>query len=163
MRPLILLIALFACTDDLADKTQEAARRATKAADHLRHQRGEVTRESASLAHAEIDFEYLRDLRVKSLRLEHSVISTQPIIIVALTGLNPLTPAQHVRLDENLVIFRQRLATTRDLIEQLQYVPATQWEDRDEEVAHAMAGLMLARDASWHAVQGKRDDKFPES
>ena len=162
MRPWILL-TLCACSNDLADRAEEAARRANKEEEHLRHERGELTRQAAAYAHAQIDFEYLRSVRVKALRAEHSVIAVQPLLIVTLANVTPMTPARRTRLDEDLVIFRQRLANTRDLIEQLENATAREWEARDDEVGRAMAGMFVARDASWNVLEGKRDDAFPES
>jgi hypothetical protein len=163
MRRWILLISLCACTTDLDGRTERAARRANKEAEHLRHQRGELRRQAAALAHAQIDFEELRALRVQSLRAEHSVIAVQPLAINALASVTTLRPAQRMRLDEDLVFFRQRLAETRDLIGKLEQASADQWEARDDEVGRAMAGMYLARDASWNVLEGKRDEDFPDT
>ena len=48
------------------------------------------------------------------------------------------------------------------MIEQLQFASAADWERRDDDVGHAMAGLYLSRDASWQALdEHPRDDGFP--
>lgn len=127
-------------------------------ADHVK----DVAREAGRYAQAEQDFIHLRALRISSLRAEHSVVASQPLLIQAIAGVKTLTPELRTRLDENMAIFRQRLARTRDMIEQLQYASAADWERRDDEIGRAMAGLRLARDASWQALdEHPRDDGFP--
>ena len=122
----------------------------------------DVAREAGRYAQAEQDFIHLRALRIASLRAEHSVAASQPLLIQAIAGVKTLHPELRTRLDENMQIFRQRLAQTRELIEQLQFASAADWERRDDEVGHAMAGLYLARDASWQALdEHPRDDGFP--
>jgi hypothetical protein len=127
-------------------------------AGHVKH----VAREAGRYAEAEQDFIHLRALRIASLRAEHSVAASQPLLIVAIAGVKDLRPELRTRLDENLAIFRQRLARTRERIEQLRFANAADWERRDDEVGHEMAGLYLARDASWQALdEHPRDDGFP--
>ena len=111
-----------------------------------------VPREAAALALAHEDFENLRALRITSLRAEHSVDAVQPLLIQAISNGAPLRRAMRAQLDENLEIFRQRLAHTRDVIEELQYVDAANWERRDDEVGQAMADMFAARDASWQVL-----------
>lgn len=187
------LIATAACEDEVADETEHAAARVSKASDHLRHERRElaaevaeraddraegntltahagdiaaqiedVSREAGSLAEAERDYEQLRSLRVAALRAEHSVAASQPLLIVTIANETQLPRQRRARLEENLMIFRQRLAHTRKAIEQLQTVQAADWERRDDEVGRAMAGMFLARDASWQALDvNHREDEFP--
>ena len=111
-----------------------------------------VPREAAALALAHEDFENLRALRITSLRAEHSAHAIQPLLIRAIANGQPLRRASRARLDQNLEIFRQRLAHTRDAIEELQYVSAADWERRDDEVGQAMADMFEARDASWQVL-----------
>ena len=152
MRTLVLVLLLAACRDEVARKADRAAQRLTSASDQN------------TIAEAQHDFEYLRSLRVQSLRAEHSVIDIQPLLIQAISTMQPpLLPHSRQRLDENLVIFRQRLSQTRDAIDQLALVPAAQWEDRDDDLAQQMAGLFIARDASWRSLRGKTDDSVPRS
>jgi hypothetical protein len=150
-RTLLLIATLAGCQDEVARKADRAADRVTKA-------------DQAEYAEAQKDFEYLRSLRVQSLRAELSVVAIQPLLIQAIsTAQAPLLPHARQRLDENLVIFRQRLAQTREAIEELALVQATQWEDRDDDMAQQMAGLFIARDASWRALRGRTDDSYPRS
>ena len=122
----------------------------------------DVAREAGRYAEAEQDFIHLRALRIASLRAEHSVAASQPLLIQAIAGVKALRPERQQRLDDNMKIFRQRLAETRKMIEQLQFASAADWEHRDDEVGRAMAGLYLARDASWQALdEHPRDDGFP--
>ena len=196
----LIMLFLAACEGDLGNKTENAAERVQKTADHLRHERRQlavevaeraddvatnperarkkaadhiddiadevrdVTREAGELAEAQQDFAYLKSLRIQSLRAEHSVAASQPLLIQVLASARGLLPSAMRRLDENLVIFRQRLAETRDLIEQLQYVSASEWERKDDEVGRAMAAMFIARDASWQALEGKIDDgDYPQT
>ena len=125
---------------------------------------GDVSREAGKLAEAQQDFAYLKSLRIQSLRAEHSVAASQPLLIQVLASARGLLPTAMRRVDENLIIFRQRLKETRDLIEQLQYVTASEWERKDDEVARAMAALFIARDTSWQALEGKIEDgEYPRS
>jgi hypothetical protein len=163
MRPWILLIPLCACTGDLPDETERAAKRVNKEADHLHHQRAEATRQEAAYAHARIDFEELRTLRVAALRAEHSVVAIQPLVITTLAGVTAMTPVRRARLDESVAIFRQRLALTRELIGSLDEASAREWKAREDAVHHAMASMIVARDASWNVLEGKRDDRFPDT
>ncbi|MBA3502508.1 MAG: hypothetical protein M4D80_20680 [Myxococcota bacterium] len=124
----------------------------------------DVSREAGALAEAEQDFEHLRALRIVSLRAERSVAASQPLLIESIANEKRLSPQRRVRLDENLVIFRHRLAHTQQAIEALQYVKAAEWEDRDDEVGRAMAGMFIARDASWSSIDDDyRENAFPES
>jgi hypothetical protein len=160
-----------ACEDKLAHRTDDAAERAAAAAKHLRQERHElagevveVIRKAGALARAQHDFEQLRALRIASLRAEHSVAASQPLLIQAISNEKTLSPVLRARLEETLAIFRQRLAHTRRAIEQLQYVQAADWERHDDEVGRAMAGMFIARDASWHAIdKDYREDEFPET
>jgi hypothetical protein len=190
---LVASLMAAACEDKVADKTEQAAERVTKTADHLRHERSElaaevaeraddrangeslaphaddiadevedVSREAGRLAEAERDFENLRALRVAALRAEHSVAASQPLLILTIANELTLPRERRSRLDENLVIFRQRLAHTRKAIEELQTVKPADWERRDDELGRAMAGMFLARDASWQALDpDHREDEFP--
>lgn len=124
----------------------------------------DVADEAGELAEAQADYEYLKSLRVQSLRAEHSVYESQPMLIHVLASARGLLPSRLRRVHDNLVIFRERLAQTRKLIDELQYVNAAEWERRDDEVGHAMAEMRLARDASWQALEGKIDDgDFPQT
>lgn len=125
----------------------------------------DVSREAGELAAAEQDFQNLRVLRISALRAEHSVAASQPLLIHVIAIEKPLPPVLRKRLDENLVIFRSRLAQTRAAIEKLQHVDAADWERRDDEVGRAMAGMFIARDASWQIIDdtAERDETFPET
>jgi hypothetical protein len=169
---IIALLATGACEDRLSHDTDRAAERVKNTSAHLRHEHdqlsdevGDVTRKAIELEHVHRDFVYLRSLRVQSLELEHSVAASQPLIIMVLANAKPLVPAARKQLDENLVLFRQRLTQTRQSIEALQYVNASEWERRDDEVAREMAAMFLARDASWQALDPDLDDDdetFPQ-
>lgn len=183
---LVGFLMVATCQSKLAHQTEDAAERVAKSAKHLRQERHElaavagrdityhvgeiaaqvkdVSREAGELAEAQQEFEYLRALRIVSLRAEHSVAALQPLLIVTIANEKRLSPALRARLDENLAIFRYRLAHTHQAIEALQYVKAEEWEHRDDEVGRAMAGMFLARDASWHSIDADyRENAFPES
>lgn len=133
-------------------------------ADDIAEEAGDVALEASALAVAQADFEHLRSLRVQSLRAEHSVAASQPLLIHVLAGARGLLPSDRRRVLENLAIFRERLASTRELIDRLEHVSADDWEWRDDEVARAMAAMFLARDASWQALEGEIDDgDFPQT
>lgn len=156
MAPLRVLIACallsLGCQDELGLRTEEAAVRVRS------------TREAAARAAAQADFEQLRALRVASLRAEHSVAATQPVLVEVIANARPLPPVVHARLAETLAIFRQRLAHARVLIEQLATTSADDWEQRDDEVGRVMAEVFIARDASWQALDPHhRDVAFPEA
>ncbi len=176
----VLIIASLvtsACEDELARDASRAADRAKRASARLEHERQdltamvarhddvshqviEVAREATAFAEAENDFEYFRLLRVQSLRGEHVAIAIQPLLIQTIsTAMPPMLPTPRARLDENLVIFRQRLRQTREAIDRLQYATPSEWDDLEGEVAQAMAGLFIARDASWKALQGKTESR----
>jgi hypothetical protein len=122
----------------------------------------DVSREAGALAKAQDDYEHLKALRVASLRAAHSVAASQPLLIVAISAEKPLTPGVRARLDDNLRIFRQRLAATRHAIEELAFVTAAEWERRDDELRRQMAGLDLARAASWELLDDDhREPRFP--
>jgi len=124
----------------------------------------DVNREAGKLASALQDYEALRALRVQTLLTAHAIASSQPLMIEAVAQVKPLLPVERSRLDETLAIFRERLASTRPMIEKLERVPAADWERSDDDLARAMAGLFLARDASWQALDdSKRDDRIPET
>ena len=131
-------------------------------ADDIAEEVEDVSREAGRLAEAERDFENLRALRVSALRAEHSVAASQPLLILTIANETKLPRARRIRLDENLMIFRQRLAQTRQAIEELQTVTSADWERRDDELGRAMAGMFLARDASWQALDpDHHEDEFP--
>src|SRR5688500_14076644 len=117
---------------EVAERADEVAkgRSGVEHVDDVGDEVGDVAREAGKLAEAQQDFAYLKSLRIQSLRAEHSVAASQPLLIQVLASARGLLPTQMHRVDENLVIFRQRLAQTRDQIEQLQYVPASEWERR---------------------------------
>lgn len=125
----------------------------------------DVSREAGELTAAAQDFEQLRALRIAALRAEVSVAESQPLLIQVIANEKPLTPVLRRRLDENLAIFRQRLAHVRERIESLQDVNATDWERRDDEVGRAMASMFVARDASWQIIDDtpERHEAFPET
>ena len=151
---LLLIASLIAgaCEAERGEPEHAAADR-----DILHHvgdigEEAEDGRDAAALALAQEDFANLRALRVASLRAEHSAHAIQPLLIRAIANGQPLRRASRARLDQNLEIFRQRLAHTRDAIEELQYVSAADWERRDDEVGQAMADMFEARDASWQVL-----------
>jgi hypothetical protein len=151
---LLLIASLIAgaCEAERGEPEHAAADR-----DILHHvgdigEEAEDGRDAAALALAQQDFANLRALRVASLRAEHSAHAIQPLLIRAIANGQPLRRASRARLDQNLEIFRQRLAHTRDAIEELQYVSAADWERRDDEVGQAMADMFEARDASWQVL-----------
>jgi hypothetical protein len=158
-----------ACEDKVADRTEHAAARVTKAADHLRHERRELSAETradgrVALGKAQLDYEHLKALRVASLRAAHSVAASQPLLIITISAEKTLTPALRARLDDNLRIFRQRLAATRTAIEELAFVTAAEWERRDDDLRRQMAGLDLARAASWELLDDDhREPRFPRT
>lgn len=188
-----LIVTSAACEDNVADRTENAAERVTKASNHLRHERRElsvevaeradervatgngaanagevadgvraVSREAGMLAKAQHEYEQLKALRVASLRAAHSVAESQPLLIVAISAHKPLTPTLQARLDDNLRLFRQRLAEARHAIDELAFVPAGEWERRDDGVRRQMAEMDLARAASWEILDDdRRDTRFP--
>lgn len=186
------LICVGACEDKVADQTENAAERVTKASSHLRHERRElavevadraddraagrevgddvageardVSREAGELAVAQRDYETLKALRVESLRAAHAVAAMQPQLIEAVAAAKSLAPVMRSRLEQDLEIFRTRLAATQNSIHELAFVHAPEWERRDDELRREMAGMFLARDASWQLLDDKhRDDPFPET
>src|SRR5882762_4851298 len=125
MRNLVVATALVAsqgCKSESARKADRAADKVTDTRSDLRDIRKErgkqfveqvdkskdLVEKSGELATAESDFQARRNVRIKELRAEHSVIATQPMVIDTLAQAYPITRMGRSALAEKLEVFRMR-------------------------------------------------------
>ena len=143
----------------------ETARKADRAADDVREQRKELSAAAESeqpakvvveveeLSEAERLFTERKRIRIAALRGEHSVISTQAMLISTLAEYFPLTDAGRADINNKLTAFHRRLDEARNQIEGLGRTGADVWTQRDDAVREAMNALETARKDAWRALE----------
>jgi hypothetical protein len=153
-----LLVTSAACkpesarkADHAAEELAEARKRAIDEGPALATPKVAVT-EAGRLAKAEQEFRNRRAVRIQVLRGEHSVISTQAVVLRTMARSFTLTDARRAEINATLTVFQDTLAETANLISGLERVDASTWVERHDAVTEAMARLDDVRDATWHAL-----------
>ncbi|MDB4958689.1 MAG: hypothetical protein JWO36_6258 [Myxococcales bacterium] len=150
-----------------------AARDADKAADRVIDKQKDLTRKddrdlaiadkksstsgdsaaSQELADATAAFDARRRIRVTTLRTQHAVIATQPMLISTMVEAFPLTDRGRADVNEKLTIFQMRLDETGNLIQGLQAASPQDFKDRNDAASDAMNRLDDARKDAWKALE----------
>ena len=119
----------------------------------------DVAEQTRELKTAEADFSVRRGNRVSQLRMVHSVVSSQPMLINTLGGVTALTDKARADLAEKMQIFQMRVDEAGNAIESLQATDANGFETANDAAAKAMSRLEDAREDAWEALNdGDRID-----
>jgi gas vesicle protein len=119
----------------------------------------DVAEQTRELKTAEADFAVRRGNRVSQLRVVHSVVSSQPMLINTLGGVTALTDKARADLAEKMQIFQMRVDESGNAIEALQTTDANGFETSNDAAAKAMDRLEDAREDAWEALNdGDRID-----
>ena len=150
MKVALLAIALAAtgCKSESARKADNAAGQVKAEREHLDHainHSDDLGAPSGKLLKAQSEFDRRRRARVMTLRAEHSVTASQPMLIGIMARSFALSDAGRAAVDEKLTILQMRLDETKNMIEALDATDAAIWQERDDAVRTEMDKLETAR------------------
>ncbi|MBA3503361.1 MAG: hypothetical protein M4D80_28215 [Myxococcota bacterium] len=140
--------------EDLREQSNELgeALKDTRNADDIVENSKDVAEQVRDLKTAEADFGVRRGNRVASLRVVHSVVSSQPMLINTLGGVTTLTDKARADLAEKMQIFQMRVDEAGNAIESLHTADANGFETANDAAAQAMERLEDARENAWEAL-----------
>lgn len=113
----------------------------------------QVAAEAKELTEAAKLFIERRRIRIAALRGEHSVISSQVLLISTMSEYFPLTDAGRADINNKLSELLMKLDEAKNHIEGLAGTAADHWEQRDDAVRDVMEQLDTKRRAAWRALQ----------
>jgi hypothetical protein len=171
------IVAVPACKSETSREAEKAAENVREQAEDLREEKREldeerrdiseniaeeskdvveqskdVSKEAEELAGAQDDFNRRKAIRVDELRMLHSVIATQPMLINVFASVEPFTERARASANEKLTLFQMRLDEAANAIEALQSAGSASFEARDDEADEAMNRLEEAREDAWEAL-----------